>query len=291
MEITSNEPQNQPALTRQIELACVAEATAPKPGNVHPGAAFDDLTHEQFVIAANVAAPCLATAHTGVGLAIEQAVRAVRQSTGTNVNLGICLLIAPLAASEVCSLSGVAAVLNSLTVVDAEHAYRAIGIASPGGLGETENQDVSQTPTVTLLEAMKLAAEGDGIARLYATNFADLFHFAVPTLLDELKAHPVGDAIVRTAVHWQARFPDTHIARRCGETIALEASRRAAEVIDDWSLLHGFDRWLRADGHQRNPGTTADIIAAALFVAIRDSVHVENSISQWIASTQAEPMT
>jgi triphosphoribosyl-dephospho-CoA synthase len=31
-----------------------------------------------------------------------------------------------------------------------------------------------------------------------------------------------------------------------------------------------FDEWLRADGHARNPGATADLIAAGLFVALRD---------------------
>ena len=32
----------------------------------------------------------------------------------------------------------------------------------------------------------------------------------------------------------------------------------------------GFDRWLRADGHARNPGTTADLVTACLFVALRE---------------------
>ena len=31
-----------------------------------------------------------------------------------------------------------------------------------------------------------------------------------------------------------------------------------------------FDASLRSDDHVRNPGTTADMIAAALFVALRD---------------------
>ena len=33
--------------------------------------------------------------------------------------------------------------------------------------------------------------------------------------------------------------------------------------------LNEFDRWLRADGNRRNPGTTADLVAASLFAAFR----------------------
>jgi len=36
--------------------------------------------------------------------------------------------------------------------------------------------------------------------------------------------------------------------------------------------LADFDFWLRSDGHRRNPGTTADLIAAALFVLLRDGL-------------------
>jgi triphosphoribosyl-dephospho-CoA synthase len=35
--------------------------------------------------------------------------------------------------------------------------------------------------------------------------------------------------------------------------------------------LAKLDFWLRSDGNRRNPGTTADLIAAGLFVALRDS--------------------
>ena len=57
-------------LAEQIELACVLEATARKPGNVHPGASFDDLCYDDFVKAAAASAPILSRAHElGIGLA------------------------------------------------------------------------------------------------------------------------------------------------------------------------------------------------------------------------------
>ena len=43
-----------------VQLACVWEATARKPGNVHPDASFPDLTYDDFIVSANVVAPVLA---------------------------------------------------------------------------------------------------------------------------------------------------------------------------------------------------------------------------------------
>ena len=75
-----------------------------------------------------------------------------------------------------------------------------------------------------------------------------------------------------------ARHPDTLIARKCGLAVAEEAARRARQVLDGgwpkpgaaWARLGELDAWLRADGHRRNPGATADLVAATLFVALRE---------------------
>ena len=87
-------------LIRWIRAACVMEATAPKPGNVHPGAAFEDVTYEDFVRSAEIVAPVLARAgELGVGWVMLEAVRATQAAIGRNTNLGIVRpLLAPLAA-------------------------------------------------------------------------------------------------------------------------------------------------------------------------------------------------
>ena len=48
----------------------------------------------------------------------------------------------------------------------------------------------------------------------------------------------------------------------------------AGEPGDDpyYEAAADFDFWLRADGNRRNPGTTADLVAAALFAGLRDGV-------------------
>ncbi|MCA9068553.1 MAG: triphosphoribosyl-dephospho-CoA synthase, partial [Planctomycetaceae bacterium] len=161
-------------LAHWIHSACVLEATAKKPGNVHPEASFEDLTFHDFVKSADAIAPLLANAQdVGVGKTIFEAVRATREEVGSNSNLGIIFLLSPLAAIPLGKSlrEGLPTVLENLTRDDAEWVYRAIRLAEPGGMGEVSEGDVSQGPTGTLLEMMQLAAERDRIAAEYVSDF------------------------------------------------------------------------------------------------------------------------
>src|ERR1041384_7149568 len=87
------------SISQCATLACLLEATAPKVGNVHRGADFEDLTFNDFLVSAVVIAPAMeAAASAGVGRAVYDAVSASRACVTTNTNLGMALLIAPLAA-------------------------------------------------------------------------------------------------------------------------------------------------------------------------------------------------
>lgn len=287
-------------LAGQIELACLIEATARKPGNVHPAAAFDDLDYDDFLVAAKIAAPILAHAgERGVGRAVLEAVQATVAETGSNVNLGICLLIAPLAAvpARQSLSSGIHPVMQGLTVDDARAVYEAIRLAHPAGLGEAPDQDVQDEPTQTLLAVMKLAAERDGIAAEYAKEFRLVYLTASAWLkkflhdyrqrdlntLANLDHCPFSDwefATIGVQTSLLMMQGDTHIRRKCGDTVFHETACRAEYLVKagleqlspGHPALRGFDAWLRADGHRRNPGTTADLIAAIWFVAIRDGL-------------------
>ncbi len=283
-------------LADQIELACLLEAASRKPGNVHPGARFSDLDFTDFQRAAAVSAPLLARASEwGVGRSILEAVRATRAVCESNVNLGICLLIAPIAAApDPRTLrQGVSRVLEQTTVQDADEVYAAIRLVTAGGLGTVEDQDVSQTPTVTLLEAMRLAADHDAIAYQWSTGFRGLDRDAVtwlretwhetqivrrlgPPFADGIPPAPWEVAIIATQVMLMSQG-DTLIRRKCGEETCRESMRRAEAVLqagswetaEGWRLIHELDDWLRADGNRRNPGTSADLLAAAIFWALR----------------------
>ena len=279
----------QTKLERWIQAACIAEASVPKPGNVHPGADFPDLRYEDFVRSAALASPFLAQAGTlGVGPAILEAIRATRQVVNTNTNLGICLLIAPLAAVplEQDWREGVADVLSRTTLDDSIAVYWAIRCAEPGGMGQIDAQDVSEQPTLPLKEVMQLGAAGtretlfhprDSIARQYTENYWQV-DLAVESFRRWTLRTSLENSIIGLHLSLLAAIPDTLIARKRGISTAIEAACRAAGVLSDgWPenpvsnrRLAEFDAWLRADGHQRNPGTTADLVAAVLFLALRE---------------------
>ena len=106
-----------------------------------------------------------------MGATILRAVRDTRRWAPANTNLGIVLLLAPLARAALQVAPGASLrdslrhVLAGLSVADAEAAYEAIRLASPGGLGEAPEQDVARSPTVSLRKAMQLAADRDAIAQ------------------------------------------------------------------------------------------------------------------------------
>ena len=265
-------------------LACVMEATAPKPGNVHRGADFEDASYPDFIVAATLIGPIIEQAVTrSLGQTVLAAVEATHDAVGTNTNLGTILLIAPLAkVPRAVPLDvGIVEILNHLTAEDARDIYRAIRAANPGGLGHVESADVSDEPPSDLVSAMRLAAERDLVARQYANGFQQVLEVVVPWLTKALEAGlSLSVAIVHVHLELMAEFPDSLIARRRGLEIAQRAAGMAQGVLSAGlprqevyeRALADLDFWLRADGHRRNPGTTADLVAAGLFVALRDGI-------------------
>jgi triphosphoribosyl-dephospho-CoA synthase len=260
-------------------LACLWEATARKPGNVHPACDFDDVGYVDFLMSAAAVAPVLETARSRrVGETVLEAVRATRGVVCTNTNLGILLLLAPLAAvpPDRDLRAGVVEVLGALDVADARAVYEAIRLALPAGLGRVPEQDVCEEPTRTLCEVMALAADRDLIARQYANGFRQVFDDGVAALRRGLdRTGALEPAVIACHLHLMASYPDSLIARKRGRAGAEEAARRARAVLDGGTTsdaLAELDAWLRADGHARNPGTTADLVTASLFAALRQGM-------------------
>ena len=269
---------------RLAKIACLLEATARKPGNVHRFADFDDCGYLDFALSAQAIGPVIDRVHElGIGRTILEGVRATRAVVSTNTNLGILLLLVPMAAvpSLVDLQMCVKHVIFETTVDDARYVYEAIRLANPGGLGKVDEHDVAGEPTVTLLKVMSLAAKYDNIALQYATNFRHVFRVGLDELESSLsRAIPLEAAIIRTHLRVMAACPDSLIARKLGIEEALEASHRARFVYQSgWpagesakTTLKELDDWLRARGHKRNPGATADIVAATIFAALREGV-------------------
>ncbi len=266
------------------QLACIWEATARKPGNVHRFRDFEGTTYLDFIQSAVAIAPILERAsEQRVGETILQCVRATQAITRTNTNLGIILLLSPLAAVSVEEnlRTGIKRVLADLNVTDSRAAYQAIRLANPGGLGQASEQDINQEPTLPLHEVMALAADRDIIARQYLTSYEEVFNDGVPALLQAIDRRPSAsfeEAIIHCQLCLMAKYPDSLIARKTCVKEAHQAASMAAETLarfwegekKRWEELTKLDAWLRAEGNRRNPGTTADLVTACLFIALRE---------------------
>jgi triphosphoribosyl-dephospho-CoA synthase len=139
--------------------------------------------------------------------------------------------------------------------------------------------DVRDEPPADLLLAMRSAAERDLVARQYAEDFALVLDEVRPMLVaGNHRGWSLTDTIIHSHVQLIAQHGDSLIARKGGAELGQRAAAIAGQVLaaggpgDEayFEALADFDFWLRSDGNRRNPGSTADVIAAALFAALRD---------------------
>ena len=258
--------------------ACRDELQAPKPGNVHVFAPDHRMTTAQFNESAAVAVGPLCAPSARVGVRIRGAIEATLRAVGTNTNLGIVLLCAPLAAAAELETFGLrdalVRVLDDLDIDDAEHAFAAIIQASPGGLGRSERHDVFAPAQVTLKQAMAEAADRDRIARQYATAFADIFEFGMS--VHATAAARWSDpkwAVLAVYLGFLSNFSDSHVIRKHGTVVASDVRQTAVKFdVLLWSAqepasllgeLLAWDAALKA--RAINPGTSADLTVATLF--------------------------
>ena len=274
-------PFSRLAVAQAAQAACVLEVCAPKPGNVNRFHDFIDTRFEDFLLSAIAIGPAMSEAdRVGVGQTIWRAIHDTRQLVNSNTNLGMVLLLAPLA--KACLETGnlrenLRRVLASLTIEDARQAYAAIRRAQPGGLGQAMQADVTEEPSVTLYQAMALAQERDSIAREYITDFAITFEIGYPALREAWRiADNPANAIVQCYLTLLADVPDTLIARKRGIETATQVSYQAAETLElggaltpqGQRALAELARRLRDERHTLNPGTTADLPTAAIFLLL-----------------------
>jgi triphosphoribosyl-dephospho-CoA synthase len=260
--------------------ACLLDVTALKPGNVGIHNHGHGMEAADFVKSARAAAPAIAAAAQSVGSRIYGAISATRAAVGTNTNLGIVLLAAPLAqavhemeapGSSEALHDALAQVLATLSVADAQLAFDAIQLASPGGLGAAHRHDVRAPARVSLLEAMREAADRDSIARQYVTAYADVVEIGWARL-QEARARGCDRRCAATEVFlgFLASFPDSHVARKFGAAQAQSLRQSAAEQVAAGgeisarrAALRDWDVALKA--RRLNPGTSADLTVAVLF--------------------------
>jgi len=261
--------------------ACQQEVMAPKPGNVNCFSDGHNMAVRDFIKSAEAIAPIMARPGLSVGERILQSIQATRKVVDCNTNLGIVLLFAPLCtAIQQCDdfselPKTLQYILASLTIEDAHLCYQAIRMAEAGGMGQTAEQDLSEEPTVTLLEAMEMAKKRDQIALQYVNNFKDLWQLSLPALTNALNS---GES-----VEWATAFaylkllsaaPDSLICRKHSVELANAVTEKAKQLVFQMNKNSTLDAYLTEltawdkELKQKaiNPGTSADLIATTLLI-------------------------
>jgi triphosphoribosyl-dephospho-CoA synthase len=241
-----------------------------------------------------------------LGRAIYDAVNEVQKwHNGANTHLGIVMLLVPLSSAYGFAYGkygkvsidswrdGIKSIVESTTPQDAVYVYKAIRKAKPGGLGKVEDKEAPDVydpqaekklieRKITLYKVMRISADWDTIAKEWITSMQLTFEFGYPTLMKLYSfKNDINYAIVHTFLEILAKNPDSLIARRMGHSIAEKISEKAREVLklggmltkEGMESLIKLDKELRADEKNRlNPGTTADLVASSLMVAIMNGL-------------------
>ncbi|WP_336364137.1 triphosphoribosyl-dephospho-CoA synthase [Halalkalicoccus salilacus] len=269
------------------ELALLLEvAGTPKPGNVDRRRDLPGLRFEHFLAGAVGAGEGLRDAAAGapVGEAFERAVRGMADQEGGNTQFGALLLLVPLvraASEDALSADGTTAVVEATTVEDAAAFYRAfehceVFVDDPPEdapkldvrRGSEAIPDLERRG-LTLLDVMRLSEAEDDVAREWTHGFERSFRTAERIAESE---GPLSKRGAQAFLDLLAERPDTLVAKKHGERVAEEAMQRARRARDnaDPDAVEALAEAFVEEGI--NPGTTADIVAAGLFVALERGV-------------------
>jgi triphosphoribosyl-dephospho-CoA synthase len=233
-------------------------------------------------------------ADVGVGQIIKDCVADIDLwQHGGNTLLGTVILLAPIAVAAGMTPSqddlgtnlrkNMKIVIESTTPEDAVNVYEAMKIAKPSGLGKAPKLDINDPEStkriveekITLFRVFQIAEEYDTICSEWVNNYPITFDLAYPFLTELIeKRDDLNQAIIHTFLKVLAACPDTFIARKTSLETAKEVSSEAGEILSLGGLetnegrqrLTEFDAKLRRSSNLLNPGTTADIVAAALAI-------------------------
>lgn len=268
---------------QNAELALLLEvAGTPKPGNVDRDREYEDLRFEHFLAGAVGAQEGLRMAGRAdgppVGEAFEQAVVGMCDQRGGNTQFGALLLLVPLvraAADGNLTRSGASDVAEATTITDAAGFYRAfehVAVSVEDPPADMDALDVRRgsdavpalhARELSLSDVMDRSADRDGVAREWTGGFERSFGAAAR--LDALDS-PMTERVATVFLELLADEPDTFVAINHDEATAERVSERARAALEgdedpDALAEELIDRGI-------NPGTTADITAAGLFLAL-----------------------
>ena len=256
-------------------------SSSPKPGNVDRCHDFSDIGFHHFLTSAVSAYPIFFKAARGrcsPGSLILEGVEGWREwNLKSNTHFGSLVLMVPIAiaAGRPGELrSNLEDVLEESTVEDAIDFYGAFALAGARvtdvdsfSLKDQNWKEALKSSGKSLLDLMRLSAGHDLVAREWSSNYRRTFRIA-ERLAAQTGRWGYNDGVVRTFLEVLEEVPDSLISAKFGQETAREVSRLAGEALLDPTL--GKAKKLDDDLLARdiNPGSTADLIAASLFVSL-----------------------
>ena len=278
---------NDPDRTAQCAvLAMLFElSSSPKPGNVDRCHDFSDIGFHHFLASAVSSYPVFRKAAQGLGRPgslILEGVQAWKDwNLSSNTHFGSLVLMIPIALAEGTASrqgsdleSDLPGILEKTTVRDAVDFYRAFELAGARvtevelfSLMDPGSENALCQSEKTLLELMRLSMGHDIVAREWATNYRRSFLLA-ERLAEQTEKFGLNDGVVRTFLEALAEVPDSLISAKFGPDKARQVSRQAAQALADSTLEKA--RQMDCDLLEKdiNPGSTADLIAASLFISL-----------------------
>ena len=280
-------------IAKMVQIASALEVSGyPKPGNVHRTRNFDDMEFEDFVISGIVIGDTIREACTDIdvenpqlGKYILQAVAETDRWIKNNTNLGIVMMTTPIAVAAAISDSfddireNIKLLMGNTSVDDACDLYDAINIADAGGMGDQDEYDVAsdnaknelRENNQTMYDVLKISAPWDMLAREMTGDMPAVFEIGYPAYHELRQSKSQNDACVLTFLTILSHVPDTLISRKYGSDEAMKISLMTRDLLnikdepDFKDRLKEFDDYLFKNKY--NPGTTADLTAASIFVS------------------------
>jgi triphosphoribosyl-dephospho-CoA synthase len=263
-------------------------SATPKPGNIDRDHNYTDTRFEHFLASAVGVYPILekaASSDSGVGELIHKSVtESGNWQSGGNTHFGAFILLIPLVMAagkcenKTCLKEQVQKIVRKTTVDDAVEFYRAFSESrvkvkpvSDLDLADTDSIKKINVQALTLFDMMEISGSYDMIAEEWVNGFKKTFECSA-LIRDKIKKYGINDAIVLTFMELLSRNKDTFIRTKFDIKKAEEVSMRARSILQKGDMnrirndIRSFDEELLNEGV--NPGSTADIIIAGLFVSL-----------------------
>ncbi|WP_406670169.1 triphosphoribosyl-dephospho-CoA synthase [Methanolobus sp. ZRKC4] len=294
-------------IARCAQLAmCLEVSSSPKPGNVDRHDDYEDTRYEHFLASAISMYPVIEEVSSetkGIGRFIRNAVtESARWQKGGNTHFGAIILLIPLSMAagkilkekDTFSLSEITECANRIVkntdtsdAIDFYSCFEAAGVkVNPADEFDLQNQeaiDELNEKDMSLYKLMDIARGYDLIANEWVTGFKRCANCA-EIIIDGMNGNlnpkvktDINDVTVYAFLKTLAENEDTFISTKYDDETATYVSGQAKLIFgeiyktnEDFNTILPLIKKLDEELLERkiNPGSTADIVIAGLFISL-----------------------